>query len=97
MAKAKAAAKKAPAPKATKAIKKDKPLAKKAVPAKGKKDVLALPEAVPALSRNTSKATKKDAVAPVKAPTLSRSPSKSSKILDLCLLLDCTGSMFSWI
>ena len=97
MAKAKAATKKTPAPKATKAIKKDKPVAKKAVPAKGKKDVLALPEAVPALSRNTSRATKKEVVAPVKAPTFSRSASKSSKILDLCLLLDCTGSMSSWI
>jgi hypothetical protein len=97
MAKAKPAVKKAPAPKATKAIKKDKPVPKKAAAAKGKKDVLALPEAVPALSRNTSKATKKEPVAPVKAPALSRSASKSSKILDLCLLLDCTGSMSSWI
>jgi hypothetical protein len=72
MAKAKPAAKKAPAPKATKAIKKDKPVAKKAAPSKGNKDVLALPEAIPALSRHSSKATKKESVAPVKAPALSR-------------------------
>jgi len=97
MAKAKPATKKAPAPKATKAIKKDKPVAKKAAPARGNKDVLALPEAIPALSRHSSKATKKESVAPVKAPALSRSASKASKILDLCLLLDCTRSMNSWI
>ena len=97
MTKAKSATKKAPAAKTTKAIKKDKPVAKKAAPSKGKKDVLALPEAVPALSRNTSKATKKELVSPVKAPALSRSASKASKILDLCLLLDCTGSMSTWI
>jgi hypothetical protein len=97
MAKAKPAAKKAPAAKATKAIIKDKPVPKKAAAAKGKKDVLALPEAVPALSRNTSKASMKDPVAPVKAPALSRSASKASKILDLCLLLDCTRSMNTWI
>ena len=98
MTKAKSATKKAPAAKTTKAIKKDKPVAKKAAHSKkGKKDVLALPEAVPALSRNTSKATKKELVSPVKAPALSRSASKASKILDLCLLLDCTGSMSAWI
>ena len=72
MAKPKPAPKKVPAPKATKAIKKDKPVAKKSAPAKGKKDVLALPEAIPALSRNTSKASMKEPVAPVKTPALSR-------------------------
>lgn len=100
MAKPKVDTKKKAAPKATKAIKKDKPAPKKAAPAKGKKVVLAAPTAAPALSRSGSKASKKEPVAPVKAPALSRSASKaskSSKTLDLCLLLDCTGSMSSWI
>ena len=92
MAKVKPVAKKTPEPKATKAIKKDKPAPKKAAAGKGKKEVLAA--AVPVLSRGSSK---KEAVAPVKAPALSRSGSKVSKVLDLCLLLDCTGSMASWI
>lgn len=98
MAKAKTADKKKAAPKATKAIKKVKPLPKKAAPAKGKKEVLAAPAAAPVLVKTSSK---KEPVAPVKAPALSRSASKtaksSNKTLDLCLLLDCTGSMSSWI
>ena len=97
MAKAKADTKKKAEPKATKAIKKDKPAPKKAAPAKGKKEVLAAPTAAPALSRTASKASKREPLAPVKAPALSRSASKASKTLDLCLLLDCTGSMSSWI
>ena len=65
-------------------------------PSRGsKKETLAA--AVPALSRTASRASKKEAVAPVKAPALARSASKSSKTLELCLLLDCTGSMSSWI
>lgn len=51
----------------------------------------------------TKKATKKEAVAPklTKKESLARKVSTGSsgspKILELCLLLDCTGSMGSWI
>ena len=86
MAKAKADTKKKAAPKATKAIKKDKPEPKKAALAKGKKEVLAAATAVPVLTPSSSKASKKEPVAPVKAPALSRNASKaskSSKTLDL--------------
>jgi len=100
MAKAKVDGKKKAAPKATKPIKKEKATPKKAASAKGKKEVLAAALPVAALSKTPSRASKKEPVAPVKAPALSRTASKaskSSKVLDLCLLLDCTGSMSSWI
>ncbi len=94
---AKPKTKKKAEPKASKAIKKVKSSPKKAKPAQGKKDVLAAPATAPALSRTGSKASKREPLAPVKAPALSRAASKASKTLDLCLLLDCTGSMGAWI
>ena len=61
-----------------------KPAAKKVV-AKRK---VSVPKAAP-------KAVKKAPVAPKRnAKTVSRG---GSKFLDLCLILDCTGSMYSWI
>ena len=51
----------------------------------------------------TKKATKKDAVAPkatakvTKQAKRASSTKGNSNILELCLLLDCTGSMGSWI
>ena len=97
MAKAKKAATEKKSKVTAKAIKpiKKEPAKKKAPAAKGKKEALAA--AVPVLSRTPSRASKKEAVAPVKAPALARSASKSSKTLELCLLLDCTGSMSAWI
>jgi len=53
-----------------------------------------------AAPKKGTKAENKEVVAPVVAPTLSRKSSKTagnSNILELCLLLDCTGSMGSWI
>jgi len=100
MPKAKVEREKKAAPRATKAIKKEKAAPKKAASAKGKKDVLAAALPVPALFKTPSRASKKEMVAPKIAPSLSRSASrasKSSKVLDLCLLLDCTASMSSWI
>ena len=69
-------------------------------PKRGKKEVLAAALPILALSKTPSRASKKELVAPKIAPSLSRSvsrASKSSKTLDLCLLLDCTASMSSWI
>ena len=97
MAKVKAVTNKKAGPQPTKAIKKDKPALKKAAPLKGNKEVLAAPTVSPSFSRTASKASKREPVAPIKATALSRSASKASKTLDLCLLLDCTGSMSSWI
>ena len=44
----------------------------------------------------TKKAVKKEPVRPKKT-ALTREDRKSAKTLDLCLILDCTGSMYSWI
>jgi hypothetical protein len=46
--------------------------------------------------KQASKNIKKTEKAP-EAPALTRTKSGSNLILDLCLLMDCTGSMGSWI
>ena len=47
------------------------------------------------VAKAAPKAVKKEPVAPKRsAKTIDRSKAKS---LDLCLILDCTGSMYSWI
>jgi hypothetical protein len=46
--------------------------------------------------KQATKNIKKTEKAP-EAPTLTRTKSGSNLILDLCLLMDCTGSMGSWI
>ena len=52
-------------------------------------------KAAPALKKNDSKqAVKKE---PVKPKTAATKPKQGAKILDLCLVLDCTASMGSWI
>ena len=85
-------AKKAPATKVVKETKGAKAIKKdKAAPAK---------KAEPKEAKGASKkaAPKKEEKLPVVALKLEKSKSKSSaKQLDLCLLLDCTGSMASWI
>jgi len=86
MAKKAAPAKPVKAAKATKAIKKEAP----------KKDA---PKKV--APKKEAKGAKKEA----KPPVLAKTPSKKEETkenggankLDLCLLLDCTGSMESWI
>jgi Mg-chelatase subunit ChlD len=102
-------AKSAPPKKVSKVPKAPKPAAIKKAPAKkaapapkaSKKAPLVVAAPAPALSKSASK---KDPVAPVLAKSTSKQPElsrKSSKVekksLDLCLLLDCTGSMASWI
>jgi hypothetical protein len=57
---------------------------------KSAKPTIAEPPA-PVLSRAASK---KDMVEPKLAKKVS---AKTDRVLDLCLLLDCTGSMASWI
>ena len=81
---------KAPAPK-TKVIKKE--ALKKAEPIVAKKASI---KDTAVLSRQPSK---KDAVAPKLAKSASKKDESISdgKGLDLCLLLDCTGSMAAWI
>ena len=78
-------------PKAKKSIAKPTPkVAKRSAKAKPDEKTAAPPS--PKLSRKSS-------VTPV-APKLSRKSSvnnDSKKALDLCLLMDCTGSMSSWI
>ena len=61
-----------------------KPIAKKIAPKKIKPA---------AKNRAGAKAVKKVPVAPKK----STKPRSGAKCLDLCLILDCTGSMCSWI
>ncbi len=46
--------------------------------------------------KQVTKTIKKTEKAP-EAPVLTRTKSGSNLILDLCLLMDCTGSMGSWI
>ena len=46
--------------------------------------------------KQATKTIKKTEKAP-EAPVLTRTKSGSNLILDLCLLMDCTGSMGSWI
>ena len=46
--------------------------------------------------KQTTKTIKKTEKAP-EAPVLTRTKSGSNLILDLCLLMDCTASMSSWI
>ena len=85
-AKAKSAStSKAKAAPAKKAIAKKAAAPKKAAPAK----------AAASKGKPAAKATKKEPVAPKRNAT-AKSDS-GSKSLDLCLLLDCTSSMFSWI
>ena len=77
--------------------------AKKAAPAKAsaskpiskdvKKPATASSKAAKASAATTAKNTKKAPVAPKKKAI----EKKSSKILDLCLVLDCTASMGMWI
>ena len=65
--------------------------AKKAITKEVKKTARAAAKAAPKAAK--SKVTKKAPVAPKK-----NIPEKvSKKTLDLCLILDCTGSMHSWI
>ena len=82
-------------PKAIKAIKAAKPVAKAA---KASKRVVAAPvlAKIPSVKLEKSTSLKLTKEASVK---LDRKDSKSGdkKSLDLCLLLDCTGSMASWI
>lgn len=85
-------AKKAPATKAVKDTKAAKAIKKdKVAPAKAAEPKLAK-------QSSTKEAPKKPEVKPVMAKKSEQSKaSKGVKQLDLCLLLDCTGSMASWI
>ena len=47
-------------------------------------------------AKPAGKAIKKQAVAPKKT-AMTREDRAGAKTLDLCLILDCTGSMGSWI
>lgn len=63
----------------------------------GKKAEAALPAFPPPVAVPLSRqASKKDPVPPVLAKRAS-SKKANGKTLDLCLLMDCTGSMASWI
>ena len=78
---------KSPAKTSKKVIEK-KPAAKKAAAPKAKAaPAKAAAKAAPA------KAAKKPKVAPKKSAAVR----KQQQSLDLCLILDCTGSMYSWI
>ena len=71
-----------------------KAVAKKAAPAKKPIAKKAAPKAV-AAPKATNKQVKKEAAKPKKnAPAKDNSGAKE---LDLCLILDCTSSMWSWI
>ena len=96
-------------PKVSKTDKKGAP-AKKSAPAKKTVDKKSKDIKKAASSASTAASTKvkavpaakKNAVPPkvaAKATSLeaTKSSNGGSKILDLCLLLDCTGSMSSWI
>ncbi len=85
----------------SKAIKKEKPEPKKvaaakkaAAPAPEKKAAASKKEPEPpvlSLKKSTSKKTE------VPEPAAKKGAKSSTKKLDLCLLMDCTGSMASWI
>ena len=90
------AATKKTATKASKApAKTEKAITKAKAPAKAKATKAAPAKAAPAKAAPAKKtAAKKQPVAPKKATTTTL---KATKILDLCLVLDCTASMGSWI
>ena len=94
MAKAKVSSKAAPSKKAASKAKPapaKKAITKKAPAATAKK---AASKAKPA-AKPAAKAVKKEPVAPKRNAT--SNSSSGPKTLDLCLLLDCTSSMYSWI
>ena len=68
------------------------PAAKKVI----SKRASAQPKKVAKKSPATTKAVKKEPVRPKKT-ALTREDRALAKTLDLCLILDCTGSMSSWI
>jgi hypothetical protein len=75
---------------------------KAAAPIKSRKVAAKKAPVAPVLAKKVSsvkKAAEPVAAPLTKAPSLKAksSASKAGKVLDLCLLLDCTGSMSSWI